>query len=213
MKKNEYENFNISYDQHIATYDNLGIEDFCDEIINRFEDLVNIKSDKIGSYGDYLHVPMVIDKLHVEDRRSSLEILDHSNEFQEEFIGLISTCLSDYKRKYGLTNVRPDDIIIEGANVQRTNPSEGYHIWHSEQQPNDSSRFAVYTVYLNDVEEGGETEFLYQSKRVIPKKGRVSIFPASYTHTHRGNPPLKGSKYIITGWFLFKSLEDNTVNV
>jgi len=55
-------------------------------------------------------------------------------------------------------------------------------------------------VFLNDVDEGGETEFLYQNKRIAPKKGRMVIWPSSFTHTHRGNPPLSGSKYIITGW-------------
>jgi hypothetical protein len=54
--------------------------------------------------------------------------------------------------------------------------------------------------YLNDVEEGGETEFLYQKKRVKPVKNRVVVWPAGFTHTHRGNPPLSNAKYIITGW-------------
>ena len=55
-------------------------------------------------------------------------------------------------------------------------------------------------IYLNDVEEGGETEFLYQSIRVAPKAGTLLIWPAGFTHTHRGNPPLSGDKYIATGW-------------
>ena len=60
-------------------------------------------------------------------------------------------------------------------------------------------------VYLNDVEEGGETEFLYQSRRIKPKQGTMVICPASFTHTHRGNPPLKGNKYMINGWIEFDS--------
>ena len=55
-------------------------------------------------------------------------------------------------------------------------------------------------MYLNDVDDGGETEFLYQKKRIRPKQGRVLIFPAGFTHTHRGNPPLSGDKYILTSW-------------
>ena len=57
-----------------------------------------------------------------------------------------------------------------------------------------------YTIYLNDVEEGGETEFLHQSVRVKPKTGRIVFWPAGYPFVHRGNPPLKGEKYIMTGW-------------
>ena len=55
-------------------------------------------------------------------------------------------------------------------------------------------------IYLNDIEDGGETEFLYQGVRVPPVKGRLIVWPAGFTHVHRGNPPLKETKYAITGW-------------
>ena len=61
----------------------------------------------------------------------------------------------------------------------------------------------VATLYLNTVEEGGETEFLYQSMRVSPVQGTMLLWPAPWTQTHRGNPPLKGTKYIITTWLEF----------
>ena len=86
-------------------------------------------------------------------------------------------------------------------------PTEGFHPYHIEQGnlPPSSYRVSVYTVYLNDVEEGGETEFLYQLKRIKPEKGTACIFPASYTHVHRGNTPFSGEKYIITGWLSMPS--------
>ena len=55
------------------------------------------------------------------------------------------------------------------------------------------------SVNLNDLNDSGETEFLYQKKKVKPKAGRVLIFPGSFTHLHRGNPPYE-AKYIATGW-------------
>jgi hypothetical protein len=55
-------------------------------------------------------------------------------------------------------------------------------------------------MYLNDVEEGGETEFHYIPKRVTAKKGRILMFPAEFTHTHRGNAPLSNDKYVIATW-------------
>ena len=58
----------------------------------------------------------------------------------------------------------------------------------------------AWMVYLNDVEEGGETEFLYQKRKVKPKKGTILIWPGGYTHLHRGNPPMS-DKYIATGWW------------
>jgi hypothetical protein len=39
--------------------------------------------------------------------------------------------------------------------------------------------------------------------RIAPKMGTLVLFPASFTHTHRGNPPLSGEKYFITSWLQF----------
>ena len=86
---------------------------------------------------------------------------------------------------------------------QKTLQGQGYHVWHFENSSyQNSRRSVVWTVYLNDVEEGGETEFLYQSVRIKPKRGTVVIWPAHFTHIHRGNPPLSGDKYIATGWYI-----------
>jgi hypothetical protein len=58
----------------------------------------------------------------------------------------------------------------------------------------------TFILYLNDIDEGGETEFLYYPKRVKAKQGRLILWPAGFTHTHRGNPPLSNTKYVMTGW-------------
>jgi hypothetical protein len=59
----------------------------------------------------------------------------------------------------------------------------------------------VYMTYLEAPKEGGETEFLHQSLRIKPIVGRTLIWPAGYTHIHRGNPPIDGEKMYIDGWF------------
>ena len=55
--------------------------------------------------------------------------------------------------------------------------------------------------YLNTVEEGGETEFLYQQVKFKPTRNTALLWPGSWTHQHRGNPPVSGNKYILTGWY------------
>jgi hypothetical protein len=89
--------------------------------------------------------------------------------------------------------------------IQKTCPTQGYHVWHCEHDASFGSndRLLSWILYLNDVENGGETEFLYQSLRFKPKTGTFVLFPAHFTHTHRGNPPLSGVKYIATGWIEF----------
>ena len=88
--------------------------------------------------------------------------------------------------------------------IQKTLPTEGYHVWHIEHgnTMDTSMRAFVFSVYLNDVEEGGETEFLNFSQRVKPKTGRIVIWPAAFPYVHRGNPPLSGEKYILTSWMM-----------
>jgi len=90
--------------------------------------------------------------------------------------------------------------------------SGGYPHWHSEIYPKDANceqlhRVLAFQFYLNDVPEGGETEFHYQPRKVESKTGRMVIFPAGFTHTHRGNVPRSNDKYIITSWVLFHRAE------
>ena len=56
--------------------------------------------------------------------------------------------------------------------------------------------------YLNDVENGG-TEFKFQNITTPAKKGLTLIWPAGWTHVHRGQISNKKEKYIITGWYAF----------
>jgi hypothetical protein len=114
--------------------------------------------------------------------------------------GFWSICYPLYAEKYSiLQTVDPHKIYT--VKIQKTMPGGGYHIWHCEDSARAvRNRLLVFTLYLNDIEDGGETEFLYLSKRIQPKTGRMLIWPAGFTHTHRGNPPLKGDKYIMTGW-------------
>ena len=59
--------------------------------------------------------------------------------------------------------------------------------------------------YLNDVKQGGETEWYYQKLKVRPEKGLTVIWSADWTFTHKGHTTIDEDKYIITGWFDFKS--------
>ena len=114
---------------------------------------------------------------------------------------LINKSLIPYVNKYPYLTSLPK--WTSGCTIlQKTSPSEGYHEWHCENTGyHESSRAVVWMIYLNDVEEGGETEFLYQRKRMRPKRNTSLLWPGSWTHLHRGNPPLSGDKYVLTGWF------------
>lgn len=93
--------------------------------------------------------------------------------------------------------------------IQKTQPGEGYHVWHCEHSSSNSTRVLAWMLYLNDIEEGGETEFLHQKLRYPPKKGDFLVWPAHYTHIHRGNPPISETKYVVTGWYQWIDLNNN----
>jgi hypothetical protein len=108
-----------------------------------------------------------------------------------------------YERNTGITDAFSlDTLHYTSLKIQKTFRSEGYHVWHLDHGKgfDNECRAAVFAIYLNDVEEGGETEFLHFSKRVKPKAGRIVIWPASFPYVHRGNPPLSGEKYLLTSW-------------
>jgi hypothetical protein len=88
----------------------------------------------------------------------------------------------------------------------------GYPYWHCELYPKADNgetlhRVVLWTIYLNDGFTEGETEFLYQQRKVAPRTGSLLIAPTAFTHTHRGNMPKGGNKYIATSWILFNRAE------
>ena len=105
-----------------------------------------------------------------------------------------------YVQKYSHLKKLATHNILE-VKIQKTKVGEGYHMWHCENaEMKARNRILAFSVYLIDVAEGGETEFLYQKCRFKPEKNTLLVWPSQFTHVHRGNPPLSNDKYIITGW-------------
>jgi hypothetical protein len=91
-------------------------------------------------------------------------------------------------------------------NVQKYDPTHHYKDWHIEDGgpvPDKPQRKLVWMLYLNDVMEGGETQFLHQHKAFMPRKGTGLIWPAGWTHPHRGQVAPNETKYICTGWTVY----------
>lgn len=100
-----------------------------------------------------------------------------------------------------------------GLNLQRYIADQGgYPYWHCEHYPKPQSseplgRVLLYSIYLNEGFGEGETEFLHQQRKITPRIGDLLIAPAFFTHTHRGNRPIGGDKYIATSWILYQHPE------
>jgi hypothetical protein len=187
----------------IAIFDNAFSDEYCDELIDHFK--WSQENNKTWNRQDSENnIPTAIKK----DTSTKLREKPNERYFAPEHTNLIgqfnnrffNVWYAEYAKYFSVLNESSMHGIYSHK-IQQTMPGGGYHVWHFEAGSIDSSRrLGVYVLYLNDIEEGGETEFLYLNQRVKPKKGRLLIFPSGYVFTHRGNPPLSGEKYIMTGW-------------
>ena len=92
-------------------------------------------------------------------------------------------------------------------NIQKYPTKQGgYHRRHSE-NCGTLYRALFFRLYLNDFDEGRETEFSYQKKRVSARKGRSAFLPADFTHKHKGHIPVSNDKLIATSSVLYHRFE------
>jgi hypothetical protein len=205
----------------ISIFPNAASKEYCDRVIARFEYWQEGKSawgntgrKKIWTRQEHEGISSILkenDTYFLGDTNSDdldlpldEEVLPKDLALLKEFSVITWGCYKLYAEKYGILSTLSSHNIAHSVRIQKYEPGQGYHIWHCDSYDDNSSRrILVVTLYLNTVEEGGETEFLYQSSRISPVQGTLSISPAAWTHTHRGNPPLKGNKYIITTWLEF----------
>ena len=149
-------------------------------------------------------------KSNIDDSSAFIDYknIDSFTVGQLDFINInFRQALDHYINTTGILDyLGTNELDFNDIKIQKTSPTQGYHIWHIERGYNHFSlgRVLAYTIYLNDDFEGGETEFLFQKTRVAPKTGRIAIWPAAFPYVHRGNPPLDKDKYIVTSWLLTK---------
>lgn len=189
----------MKLDNDIAIWENLLSEEDCRAIIDRYEKLSALKLSY--SRDDLRDAPS-----HKKSDRAIFVLGDEvikatpDMDYLHPFLNKFWLCWSQYLRHYSVLE-ETGKHHIRSMKIQKTLPGQGYHIWHFESDgPQNSMRIAAWGLYLNSIDEGGETEFLYQGKRIKAQQGTLVIWPATYTHVHRGNPPLSGEKYLLTGW-------------
>ena len=197
---------NAEYFEHIALFKDVYPDGYCQHLIAEFDRLESggVGSNRQKSEGAFRHAK--------DDYQIGIELRNHNllpfNEQNSErlFFDGLQKCYDEYTNKYSILRDN-GNIRATVMKMQRTGAGGGYHIWHGEQGPGaHANRVVVYMLYLNSLppEDGAETEFLYQKKRFNPTENVMVLWPAAYTHAHRGNPVLSQTyKYIVTGWFYY----------
>lgn len=184
----------------IEVYENIVPDELCDNIIEKFEEISKKSSVNIAIHDVYQGEFTNGGSRNRQDSAVFLEL--HYPDLMEQVNKALDDALSQYTSKHPGLKMLPFYNFC--CKVQKTEPKQGYHVWHCEESEKLSHtlRCLVWTIYLNDVPEGeGETEFLEYGVRVTPKKGSICLFPSAWTHTHRGNPVYTHDKYIATGWY------------
>jgi len=181
-------------DNFIIRYKGAFSKQDCDEIINYIEYL---EENNLLYYDK--------ESLHRQDNKTvsinngfDLDIPTTSR-ISRIILPKYKPCIDDYVQRFSVLD--SSKFLVYDVKLKKVPSGGGFHSWHYENGSMISaSRMFVIQLYLNDGFEGGETEFLYQNLREEAVAGDVVIFPAGYTHVHRGNPPLGGTKYTATSW-------------
>jgi hypothetical protein len=186
-------------DDFISVYDDVLSLDECNsfiEYINQIEGKSLLFKDQEGERSHKINQKAINFSQHYN--------LTAWTWIGDKFFPIIKDCVDDYLNTYSI--LLRGKFLIYDVKAKKIPPGGGFHDWHYENTDSlSSSRAFVVQLYLNTIEEGGETEFLYLNKRVSSKAGRLIIFPSGFTHTHRGNPPIQQTKYILTSWALSQS--------
>ena len=178
----------------ISVYDNFYSNEECEEYINLIEHYIStgliLKEEKTLHKTDHYAINFNNDV--------NYNILSGDN-LSLEFLPKIKDPIDEYLKKFSVLG--QENLLIYDTKAKKIPIGGGFHNWHYENTGLQvSARKLVIQLYLNTIDEGGETEFLYINKRIKAEQGRLIIFPAAFTHTHRGNPPIGQDKYIISTW-------------
>ena len=162
----------------------------CDDLIEYYNDNVEYKFE--GTIDD-----QKIDKT-IKD---SMDVTFYNGSRDKrimKFFDAMTPCICNYAKKYKIAYNIKTSI---SNNIQYYKPKGGFPHLHYETSPQTPLRTVVYMLYLNDVTDGGGTNFPFQNVTTHAVKGDLILWPADFTHPHRGVISDTQEKYICTGWF------------
>ncbi len=173
----------------------------------------SLSKDKCNSIIDYFETHKEFHCLGTAGGREvdssqkiSTEILlsFRNSEVSSIFGEFLKEVVDVYKKQYPFIDEGVDSWNIDDVfKIQKYNPHEGYFALHCENTGHlePSKRILAWMIYLNDVTDGGHTEFPSQNRKFQPRRGDILLWPAYFTHPHKGITSKSQTKYIITGWY------------
>jgi prolyl 4-hydroxylase len=189
----------ISNDINFIGSWNINDDELCKNIVKIFEENTLLHQKGQTSYG--------IDEKVKKSTDIGIDPIDlNKKEFGniKLYFKKLYDCYQDYKKQWPCLKKNLETVDIPTFNIQKYEIGGHFARMHCEREGVPSMhRVFAWMTYLNDVEDGGETFFEHYNLKIKPEIGKTLIWPAEWTHSHRGEVLNKGLKYIITGWMHF----------
>ena len=172
----------------------------CDNIILKYEENLHLSHDGCTLMGVNKNIKDTTDlKIPLVNTNN---LFFFNNDLYNSLMINIKKYCKKLEEKYGMQIIKQQKLYDFGFMIQKYEKNKGKYIYHNDfvqDQVLKKRRVLTYLWYLNDVEEGGKTEF-WKRKTVKPEADKLIIFHANWTFPHRGEMPISHDKYIITGW-------------
>jgi len=187
------------FSDFIGTFENVVPDDLCKKLIAQFHHAKNLGLVHDRQQSEKIAKVLKDDETYFAHEEMEPSAMIVNGQLIWQLNQVLHQCLDQYMAEY--EPLKESNLVFKQHRIQRTKAGAGYHVFHHERTVAQScEREIAALVYLNDEFEGGETEFLFCKKRVKPKKGSVVLFPAGFTHTHRGLMVLEGEKFAVATW-------------
>lgn len=139
-------------------------------------------------------------KMKIDKSVRNTKVLDLAYNLEGDIFSFsISKILYDAGKDYA-ERWKTGFSTMEHPQILHYIKGEGHYEKHADASPGEPRIFSS-VLYLNDVEEGGETHFVHFDLSVKPKAGSLLMFPAEYSHTHIAKPPISNDKFVVVTWF------------
>lgn len=201
------------FSDFIGVWHNFVPKTFCDDMIKYFDEYFlknGVVLEPVHAHDkvdDLIHDPEIHRSEDIYGgslrRKDYAFLLNYSNsDLTYRVNQFLKSCALHYIDQY--PQLKASGLVSTDIKFQKTPPGGGYHLWHYENgSMSHAMREVTWMIYLNDMPDGdGETEFLFQKRRIKPTAGTVVMWPAAYTHVHKGNTVFSQDKYILTGWYI-----------
>ena len=189
----------ISKSTHFIGCWNLENNNLCSNIIDFFESNKDLQIPGASGLGVDTKIKKTTDIVvkPIDLKNKKFEVL-------KKYIEELHKCFFDYQNQWPFLKTMLKTVYIPSFNIQRYEKGDHFSSLHSERTSlNTLHRLFAWMTYLNNVEDGGKTNFNHYGLKIKPEIGKTLIWPSEWTHAHKGEILKSGKKYIVTGWIHF----------